>query len=334
MNILITGGAGYIGSHVAKQILKDSTHNLTVLDSLVTGFEETIDSLRTIREFDFVRLDLSEWDRVEEFFENRRFDALIHFAASLIVPESVENPIKYYLNNTANTTNLLKCCVKSGVKKFVFSSTAAVYGEPSVEAVGSGVSEEFLTMPINPYGQSKLFSEKIIQDFALANPSFKYVILRYFNVAGADPDGLIGQRTKNATHLIKVSLEAALGKREGVSIFGDDFPTNDGSGVRDYIHVSDLADAHIRSLEFLELNKSDIFNCGYGRGFSVKEVIDTVKKVSGVDFTVKTIGRRAGDPAMLVAQTSKIREKIGWKPRFDNLEFICNSAYEWEKKLI
>lgn len=333
MHILVTGGAGYIGSHVVKQLLQETDHDVIVADSLVTGFQETIDTLQKLREFEFVRLDLSDWRAVEDFFHANKFDAVIHFAASLIVPESVENPLKYYLNNTANTANFLKNCVSNGVQRFIFSSTAAVYGEPDIEEVEQGVSEMFATNPINPYGQSKLFSEKIIENTAKAHEGFKYAILRYFNVAGADPEGLLGQRTKNATHLIKVANECALGKREKIGIFGDDFPTPDGTGVRDYIHVSDLADAHIKALDYLKDGESDIFNCGYGHGFSVKEVVETVKQVSGADFRADVVARRAGDPALLVANNQKIKSMMGWQPKYDDLEFICRSALLWEKGL-
>jgi len=333
MNILITGGAGYIGSHVVKLLLENTDSDVTVIDNLVTGFESTIKELKKIRDFDFIKADLSNWNEIEGIFKARKFEAIIHFAASLIVPESVEKPLKYYLNNTANTANLVKLANDYGVKKFVFSSTAATYGEPDISEIGNGIKEDFPTNPINPYGQSKLFSEKIIQDAAKANPEFKYVIFRYFNVAGAAPDLSIGQKTKNATHLIKVASECACGKRDGMYIFGTDYPTPDGTCIRDYIHVMDLADAHIKALEYLENNESDIFNVGYGKGASVKEVIDTVKKVSGVDFRVQNAPRRAGDPAMLISNCDKIKQKMNWTPKYDDLEFICKTAYEWEKKI-
>jgi UDP-glucose 4-epimerase len=338
MNILITGGAGYIGSHVVKLLLENTDANVTVIDNLVTGFFSTIDTLQKIRSFKFIKADLSNWNEIEGIFKSNEFDSIIHFAASLIVPESVENPLKYYLNNTANTANLVKLANDYGVKKFVFSSTAATYGEPKLMENGEfrienfKIREEFPTNPINPYGQSKLFSEKIIQDTAKANPDFKYVIFRYFNVAGASPDLTIGQKTKNATHLIKVASECACGKRDKMYIFGTDYPTPDGTCIRDYIHVMDLADAHIKALDYLENEKSDIFNVGYGKGASVKEVIDTVKKVSGIDFRVEEAKRRAGDPAMLISNCDKIKEKMQWTPKYDDLEFICKTAYEWEKK--
>ncbi|BCD60561.1 UDP-glucose 4-epimerase [Nitratiruptor sp. YY08-14] len=283
-------------------------------------------------DFVFERLDLSDWDALHIFMQKNRFDAIIHFAAALIVPESVENPLKYYLNNTANTANLIQEAMENGVKKFIFSSTAAVYGEPECVPMG-GIKEEAPTYPINPYGQSKLMSEQILKDTANAYSDFKYVALRYFNVAGADIEGKIGQSTKDATHLIKVAAEAALGKREKMYIFGDDYPTPDGSCIRDYIHVDDLSQAHLDALEYLDKEKSDVFNVGYGRGYSVKEVIEMMKKVSGVDFPVEITGRRAGDPAILIANSQKIQQKMGWKPKYDDLELICKTALEWEKKL-
>ena len=339
MKILITGGAGYIGSHVVKQLLEKTDYAVTILDNLSTGSVKTLKSLQKIREFSFVEMDLAEFAKVEELLEREKFNAVIHFAASIVVPESVTDPLKYYMNNTVNTTNLVLCANRSGVGKFVFSSTAAVYGEPK-ELPQSGIDEEFETAPINPYGMSKLMSERIIQDAASANGNFKYVIFRYFNVAGADifyEDGKlsprIGQSFPNATHLIKIASECAVKKREKMAIFGDDYATKDGTGVRDYIHVDDLADAHIKALGYLDENESEIFNAGYGKGFSVKEVIETMKKVTGEDFMVEVAPRRAGDPAMLTANNGKIRTKMAWQPRYDNLELICQSAYEWEKKV-
>jgi UDP-glucose 4-epimerase len=328
MNILVTGGAGYIGSHVVKLLLENTDYEVTVIDNLVTGFKSTVDELKKIRDFDFIKADLSNWDEIEGIFKAKKFDAIIHFAASLIVPESVENPLKYYLNNTANTTNLVKLANDYGVGKFIFSSTAAVYGEGK-----KIVTENDPTNPYNPYGRSKLFSEWVIKDAGAANPDFKYVILRYFNVAGASPDLKIGPKTKGATSLIKVVAETAAGKREEVMVFGDDYPTKDGTGVRDYIHVMDLANAHIKALEYLESNESDIFNVGYGKGTSVKEIIDIMKKVSGVDFKAKITHRRPGDVDELLAENDKIKKKMNWEPKYDDLEFICKSAYEWEKRI-
>ncbi|QCT93932.1 UDP-glucose 4-epimerase GalE [Caminibacter mediatlanticus TB-2] len=338
--ILVTGGAGYIGSHVVKLLLENSNEDIVVIDNLVSGFKSTIDTLQKIRPFKFIETDLSNWDEIRGIFKSFDFDSIIHFAASLIVPESVENPLKYYLNNTANTANLIKLANEYGVEKFVFSSTAAVYGEPDIKIENGelkmdnvGIDENYPTNPINPYGWSKRFSEQILQDTAKANPNLKYVIFRYFNVAGASPDLTIGQKTKNATHLIKVASECACGKRDKMYIFGSDYNTPDGTCIRDYIHVMDLADAHIKALEYLEKNESDIFNLGYSKGSSVKEVIDTVKKVSGVDFKVENAPRRAGDPAILIANANKVKEKMGWVPKYDDLEFICKTAYEYEKGL-
>lgn len=333
MNILITGGAGYIGSHVVKELLEDSNYNITVIDNLVTGFESTINTLKKIRDFKFIKADLSSFSEIEGIFKTKDFDVIIHFAASLIVPESVKNPLKYYLNNSVNTINLVKLATKYKVKKFIFSSTAAVYGEPSIDDVKDGIKESFSTNPINPYGQSKLFSEKIIIDSAKANKEFKYVIFRYFNVAGASLDLTIGQKTKNATHLIKVASECATYKRDKIYIFGTNYPTKDGTCIRDYIHVVDLANAHIKAIDYLDDNESDIFNVGYKKGASVKEVIDMVKQVSKVDFKVLNAPRREGDPAILIANCDKIKKKMKWIPKYDNLEIICKSAYEWEKRL-
>ncbi len=331
--ILITGGAGYIGSHVTKELLKRGGYDITVIDNLSTGFAETIDKLKEhYGDFCFIELDLSDWQDVADLMHKQRFDAVIHFAAALVVPESVENPLKYYLNNTANTAHLIKASVESGVKKFIFSSTAAVYGEPA-SIPQTGITEEDETKPINPYGHSKLMSEQVLRDAAAAHQGFKYVALRYFNVAGADVGGKIGQSTKNATHLIKVAAETALGKREKMYIFGDDYPTPDGTCIRDYIHVDDLAAAHLEALDYLDEHESDVFNVGYGRGYSVKEVIDTMRKVSGHDFTAEIAPRRAGDPAMLIADSSKLRRHTSWQPKFDDLELICKTALEWERNL-
>jgi len=332
VKILITGGAGYIGSHLVKQLLQTTDNEIVVLDNLVTGFENTITILQKIRNFKFINEDLSNWQKIDEILYYEKFDVIIHFAASLIVPESVQNPAEYYLNNTANTTNLVNLAAKNGVKKFIFSSTAAVYGEPNLNEAINGISEEFDTNPINPYGQSKLFSEKIIKDISKIS-NMKYVIFRYFNVAGADKDGLIGQSTKNATHLIKVAAETALGKRDKIYIFGDDYDTFDGTCIRDYIDVDDLAKAHIDAISYLDKNESDTFNIGYGKGYSVKEVIKTMKKVSGVDFEVQIAPRREGDPAFLISDNSKILNKMQWKPKYNNLELICKTALEWERKV-
>jgi len=332
MKILITGGAGYIGSHVVRQFSFKKDVKITIVDNLCGGDFDSISVLKTFfdeKNFEFVKLDLSDFEKVEELFKKSSFDAIIHFAAHLQVGESVIKPIKYYMNNTINTTHLIQCCQKYGVNNFIFSSTAAVYGEPDKMPI----KETTPTNPINPYGMSKLMSEQILIDTAKANKNFKYIILRYFNVAGASEDNSIGECHIPETHLIPLVVQTALGKRESIKMFGDDYPTPDGSCIRDYVHVEDLANAHIKALEYiLKGNESDIFNCGYGHGYSVKEVIDTVKKVSGVNFKVEIVDRRLGDPSELVADNSKIKVKMKWLPKYDNLELICKSALDWEKK--
>lgn len=323
MNILVTGGAGYIGSHVVKLLGETGEHAITVLDNLSTGKKEAL------LYGDLVEMDLNEYDKVERLFQENHFDAVFHFAAFIVVPESVEHPIKYYKNNTINTTHLIDIASRNGVKYFVFSSTAAVYGEPPVSVVDESVH----LAPINPYGWSKLMSEQVLRDTSQAT-GMKHIILRYFNVAGADPDGKIGQNFPQATHLIKVASQAALGMRDSVTIFGSDFDTPDGTGVRDYIHVSDLASAHLSGLSFLtQGGSSQTLNCGYGRGFSVREVLAEVAKVHGAQLNVLEGVRRAGDPASLVADNSKIVNTLDWTPQYDNLTTICSTAYEWEKRV-
>jgi UDP-glucose 4-epimerase len=333
-NILVTGGAGYIGSHVVRQLSQQENIKVTVLDNLVGGYFDSISTLRKMfkeENFEYLNLDLSEFAKVEEVFIAKRFDAVIHFAAHLQVGESVLKPLKYYMNNTVNTTHLISLCDKYGVNKFIFSSTAAVYGEP----IEMPIQETTPTNPINPYGMSKLMSEQVLIDTAKANMDFKYVILRYFNVAGASEDNSIGECHIPETHLIPLIIHAAIGKREKIMMFGDDYPTFDGSCIRDYVHVEDLASAHIKALKYLaEGNESNVFNCGYGHGYSVKEVIDTVKKISGVNFKVEISVRRDGDPAELIADNTKIKKVMGWLPKFDNLNLICKSALEWEQKMI
>ena len=337
MNILITGGAGYIGSHVVKQLLETTKYNVTILDNLSTGNYSTLNTLKTIRDFTFVKLDLNKFDKVSDVINKNNFDTIIHFAASIVVPESVKNPIKYYMNNTVNTTHLVKCAIDAKVNKFIFSSTAAVYGEPK-KLPKDGIDENYETKPINPYGMSKLMSEQIIQDSAKAHKFFKFVIFRYFNVAGADIHYIentlnprIGQSFPNATHLIKIASECASKKRDKMAIFGDDYDTKDGTCIRDYIHVDDLASAHIQSINYLENGMSDIFNVGYGKGYSVKEVIETVKYVTKKNFLVDVDDKREGDPATLISDNSKIRLRMNWVPKYGDLELICKSAYEWEK---
>lgn len=319
--ILVTGGAGYIGSHTVKK-LGEAGYEIVIYDNLSTG------SAATILYGELIQGELNDPKRLAQVFTKHQFDAVLHFAASISVPESLDKPLDYYYNNTCNLVNLLQCCQKFDVNQLVFSSTAAVYGEIQEYPV----RESSPTLPINPYGKSKLMSETIIRDYARAS-DLKYVILRYFNVAGADSSGKIGQMGKKAAHLIKVGCDAALGIRSSASIFGTDYPTPDGTGVRDYIHVEDLAAAHLDALTYLEKEAtSQIFNCGYGSGYSVKEVLFKIQEISGVDFPVIESPRRLGDPACVVASGAKIREVIGWKPQYDSLDEIVSSALAWEKK--
>ena len=319
--VLVTGGAGYIGSHTVKK-LGEAGYEVIVYDNLSTG------SANAILYGELIQGNLSDIERLSQVFAKHKFDAVLHFAASISVPESLEKPLDYYHNNTCNVVNVLRCCETYNVNKFVFSSTAAVYGEIQ----DYPVKETSPTLPINPYGQSKLMSENIIRDYAQAS-KLKYIILRYFNVAGADSSGKIGQMGKKAAHLIKVGCDAALGIRPSASIFGVDYPTPDGTGIRDYIHVEDLASAHVDALVYLEQEStSQILNCGYGKGYSVKEVFSKIKEISGVDFKINETPRRGGDPACVVASGDKIREIIGWKPKHNSLDEIVASALNWEKK--
>lgn len=330
--ILITGGAGYIGSHVAKQLLEQN-YEIVIVDNLSTGSIVTIQTLQQIKPFPFIKLDLESIDELKKLIRIYQINTIMHFAASIVVPESIVDPIKYYLNNTVKTTQLINLAVQENIQKFIFSSTAAVYGEPST-LLEKGIDEWCETHPINPYGMSKLMSETIIKDVAKAHRGFKYVIFRYFNVAGADMGNdrpRIGQSFPNATHLIKIAAECAVGKRDQMFIFGDDYDTKDGTCIRDYIHVDDLARAHIDAIAYLDENDSDTFNIGYGKGYSVKEVIQTMQKVSSCDIKAEMTTRRSGDPAMLIADNTKITKMMKWKPRYADVELICKSAYEWEK---
>jgi UDP-glucose 4-epimerase len=321
-SILVTGGAGYIGSHTVRQLGEMSEHVVT-LDNLSKGFREHV------LNGNFVEGDTADRELVSNLLRDYKVETVIHFAAHTIVPESVADPLKYYRNNTCATRNLLECCVEAGVKHFVFSSTAAVYGIPDDEQCW----EDTPTQPINPYGMSKLMSEYMLRDLAAAS-DLRYVILRYFNVAGSDPQGRIGQSTPGATLLMKVAAEQALGKREALYVFGTDYPTPDGTGVRDYIHVEDLADAHLKAIDYLRAGgESQILNCGYGHGYSVREVLDTVQRVHGAPLNIIEQGRRAGDPPALIAGADKIREVLGWTPRYDDLEEIARSSLNWERKL-
>ncbi len=321
--ILVTGGAGYIGSHVVKQ-LGSMGEKLVVLDNLSSGFREAV------LFGEFVEGDTGDTGLVSKILHEYDIEAVIHFAAHTIVPESVENPLKYYGNNTCKTRNLLQCCQQAGVSHVIFSSTAAAYGIPK----DTFCSEDSATAPINPYGSSKLMSEMMLRDLSAAS-SLRHVILRYFNVAGCDPENQIGQSTRNATLLIKVAAEVAVGKREKLLVFGDDYPTPDGTGVRDYIHVSDLADAHIQALDYLRKGGgSNLLNCGYGHGYSVREVIDAVNRVNGVPVKIEQHPRRAGDPPALVAAVDKIHRTLDWTPKYDDLEFIVKTSLDWERKLM
>jgi UDP-glucose 4-epimerase len=320
MKVLVTGGAGYIGSHVVRQ-LGEAGHEVVIFDNLSTGYRWAV----TCGEL--VEGDLADEAAVEQVFASHDFEAVLHFAANIVVPESVENPLKYYSNNTRNTLNLLKAVDRHQIPHMVFSSTAAVYGMPEQTVL----TEDLPLAPINPYGASKMMSERMIMDLAAAS-SLKYVVLRYFNVAGANPQGLLGQATPEATHLIKVACECVTGKRDGMSIFGTDYDTRDGTCIRDYIHVEDLARAHVMALDYMAKGgESRVLNCGYGRGFTVREVIDMVKEQSGQEFNVTETGRRAGDPAALMADNTRIREVLGWQPEFDDLATIVSTALAWEK---
>lgn len=320
--ILVTGGAGYIGSHVVRQ-LGEAGERVVVLDDLSTGFRQAV------LHGELVVGNTGDAACLAGIFSRHDIDTVMHFAAHTVVPESVADPLKYYRNNTCASRTLLEHAERAGVRHFVFSSTAAVYGIPE----GGRASEETPTVPINPYGTSKLMTEWMLRDVAAAS-SMRYVALRYFNVAGSDPDGRIGQSTPKATLLTKVACEAIVGKREHVSIFGTDYPTPDGTGIRDYIHVEDLADAHLKALGYLRAGGgSVVLNCGYGRGYSVRELLAMVERVAGQRLEKREAPRRAGDPPVLVAEAAKIRSTLGWTPRFDDLEQIVASSLNWERKL-
>jgi UDP-glucose 4-epimerase len=322
MTILVTGGAGYIGSHVVRQ-LGERGERVVVLDNLSTGFRSAV------LHGTLVVGDNGDRELVGRLLREHRVETVMHFAANTIVPESVSNPLKYYGNNTCATRSLLQCCSEGGVRHFVFSSTAAVYGIPA-----SGIAaEDSPTQPINPYGTSKLMSEWMLRDLGAAT-DLRYAILRYFNVAGSDPGGRIGQSTINGTLLTKVACEVAVGKRPHVSIFGTDYPTPDGTGVRDYIHVEDLAAAHVKALDYLRSDgASTTVNCGYGHGYSVREVIAMVDRLNGKPLKTVDEPRRAGDPPSLIAKAERVRQVLGWTPRYDDLEAIVRSQLDWERRL-
>ncbi len=320
--ILVTGGAGYIGSHVVLQLIESGEH-VVVLDDLSTGFREAVIGAELIVG------NVGDRELVSAVLREHDVDTVMHFAARTIVPESVADPLRYYGNNTCATRSLLECCRDAGVQQIVFSSTAAVYGIPA----GGRAREDTPTAPINPYGSSKLMSEWMLRDLAAAGGP-RYVALRYFNVAGCDPEGRIGQSTKNATLLVKVACEAALGKRPRLAIFGTDYDTPDGTGVRDYIHVDDLARAHLDALRYLrEGGASATLNCGYGHGYSVREVLAAVGRAHGSPVPFIEEPRRAGDPPSLIAAADRIRATLGWTPRHDDLDFIARTALAWERRL-
>lgn len=320
--ILVTGGAGYIGSHVV-MALREAEYQVVIIDDLSTGRREAVPD-----DVELIIGDVADGKLVGRVLADHQVEYLMHFAGSIVVEESVSDPLKYYRNNTGASRNLIESCVKGGVAGFVFSSTAAVYGIPEIVPV----TEQSPVAPINPYGHSKLMTEQVLRDVAPVT-DLRYAILRYFNVAGADPAGRSGQVIKNATHLIKVASEVVTGRRESMSVFGTDYPTPDGTCIRDFIHVSDLADAHVRVLEWLGAgDRSATFNCGYGRGYSVREVLKAVGDVAGQELTIIEGPRRAGDSPEIVADSALLRRETGWTPRHDDLSLIVKTALDWERK--
>jgi UDP-glucose 4-epimerase len=323
MTILVTGGCGYIGSHMV-HALADAGEPVVVIDNLSTGFRSALPKSATL-----VVGDIGDQPFVADVIRNHSVSEVIHFAASIVVPDSLRDPLGYYRNNTMNSRALFEVAVMTGVRHFIFSSTAAVYGNPAIVPV----AEDASPAPMSPYGSSKLMTEIMLRDVAAAHP-LRFVVLRYFNVAGADPMLRTGQSTVGATHLIKVAVEAALGLRPQIEVFGADYETPDGTCIRDYIHVTDLARAHLAALAHLRRgDNSETFNCGYGRGYSVLEVIEAVKRVSGRDFPVRFSARRPGDPAAIVADATRVRAQLGWTPQFGNLDTIVSHALAWEDRL-
>ncbi len=323
MTILVTGGGGYIGSHMV-HALADAGEPVVVIDDLSTGFRSALPAAVPL----YVA-DVGDEAVVAEIIRSQGVTGIIHFAASIVVPDSVRDPLGYYRNNTANARTLLEAAVKNGVQHFIFSSTAAVYGNPQ----NIPVAEDAPLHPMSPYGNSKLMIETMLRDVATAHP-LRYVTLRYFNVAGGDPDGRTGQATVGATHLIKVAVETALGLRPQIEVYGTDYPTPDGTCIRDYIHVTDLVSAHSAALKHLRAGGgSETFNCGYGHGYSVLQVIEAVKRVAARDFAVRHSARRPGDPAAIVADATRIRAALGWQPRYDDLDTIVRHALAWERRL-
>ncbi len=324
MSVLVSGGAGYIGSHMILELL-DNGEEVVVVDNLSTGFRQAVPEAATL-----VEGDIGDVDLVSKTIKVHKVDAIIHFAGSIVVPDSVVDPLGYYHNNTVNSRALIEAAVQNDVQHFIFSSTAAVYGMPDVEKV----KEATPLNPISPYGSSKLMTEIMMKDTAFAH-DFHYVALRYFNVAGADPKGRTGQSTQCATHLIKVASQAALGMRSHMEVYGTDYETPDGTGVRDYIHVTDLVRAHSAALKYLRAGgKSKALNCGYGRGYSVLEVIQAVKKAADKDFEVKMSPRRAGDPGTLIAEAELIKQALNWQPELNDLDMITTHALAWEHHLM
>ena len=323
MGVLVTGGAGFIGSHMALELI-DAGEDVLVLDNLSTGFRWAVpDGVK------FVEGDVGDHNLVRRLLLQNSIDAILHFAGSIVVPESIADPLGYYLNNTCKSRSLIACAVETKIPNFIFSSTAAVYGIPKINPV----TEDAALQPISPYGSSKLMTETMLSDTAKAHP-LRFVALRYFNVAGADPKGRSGQSSPCATHLIKVAAETALGMRPYLEVFGTDYETPDGTCIRDYIHVSDLVRAHLDALRYLrEGGESIVLNCGYGQGYSVLDVIEAVKRASSTDFAVRESERRPGDPAALVAGADRIHEVLGWEPRLNNLDTIVEGALSWEKRL-